>query len=157
MVIKQDKITQVSNIHVLFTDGACSGNPGPGGWGVVWILPDDTEQEFGGHKDYTTNNEMELTAVVEGLKRLQAFPGEVEIRTDSQYVQKGMTEWISNWERRGWKNADNKQVKNLELWKELLAIVRGRRDPVTWTWVRGHSGNHGNERADAIATRMINA
>lgn len=144
--------------HLIYTDGACSGNPGPGGWGVYWVRPDGQEVEFGGAKSLTTNNEMELTAVVEALGRLETEDGEIEIHTDSQYVQKGMNEWIEKWERNGWKNAERKPVANVVLWQKLLELSRARGDGARraqFFWVRGHAGHEGNERADQIARRSL--
>ena len=135
----------------LYTDGACRGNPGPGGWGVL-VRMGGKEQELSGADADTTNNRMELTAVIEGLIFLKGV-SRVRIYTDSQYVQKGMTEWIHDWKRRGWRTADKKPVKNDDLWKRLDALARGHR--VEWHWVRGHAGHPENERADALANRAI--
>jgi ribonuclease HI len=136
---------------VLYTDGACKGNPGPGGWGVL-LLADGSEQElFGGERD-TTNNRMELTAVIRGLDSL-ADGCEVAVHTDSQYVKNGIETWIHGWKRNGWKTADRKPVKNAELWRELdTAVARHR---VRWYWVKGHSGHVENTRADALANRGV--
>ena len=137
--------------HKLFTDGACRGNPGPGGWGIYWEKPDGKADKLGGGKEQTTNNEMELLAVVRALEWVEGIDEEIEIHTDSQYVQKGMTEWIQNWQRRGWKTADNKPVANRPLWEEILEKTRAHGKKVHWIWVRGHDGNYGNEQADLIA------
>ena len=135
----------------IWTDGACKGNPGPGGWGAL-LRTGDRERELYGGEARTTNNRMELTAVIEALCALKR-PCEVIVHTDSQYVKLGMTEWLKQWEGRGWKTADRKPVKNVELWQRLDQQVRRHR--VQWRWVRGHSGNPGNERADALANRGI--
>ncbi|WP_455212627.1 ribonuclease HI [Kaarinaea lacus] len=130
-----------------FTDGACRGNPGPGGWGVV-LRYNDKEKELYGGEEHTTNNRMELTAAIEALTALKK-PCEVIITTDSQYVKNGINQWIANWKKRGWKTADKKPVKNIDLWKQLDALVA--RHKVKWHWVKGHSGHAENERADALA------
>jgi ribonuclease HI len=134
-----------------FTDGACRGNPGPGGWGVV-LRYQDKEKELYGNQAHTTNNRMELTAAIEALSALK-HPCEVIITTDSQYVKNGINQWISNWKKRGWKTADKKPVKNIDLWQQLDELVS--RHQVKWQWVRGHSGHPENERADALANRGI--
>lgn len=135
----------------LFTDGACSGNPGPGGWGAL-LRYGAVEKEFSGGEAETTNNRMELMAVIRGLELLTQ-PCHVSIYTDSQYVMKGMTEWIRGWERKGWKTADNKPVKNAELWQRLQAAAQ--RHTLDWHWVKGHAGHPENERADALARAAI--
>lgn len=129
----------------VFTDGACAGNPGPGGWGVL-IVGKDGEVERCGGEDATTNNRMELTAAIEALR---ATSGPLRLYTDSQYVKNGITVWIGNWKRNGWKTADRKPVKNQDLWMALDAAIAGR--VVEWRWVRGHNGHPENERADALA------
>ncbi|MFZ5526232.1 MAG: ribonuclease HI [Pseudomonadota bacterium] len=136
---------------VVYTDGACKGNPGPGGWGV-WMVSGQHEKEMWGGEHGTTNNRMELTAVIQALTVLKK-PCEVVVYTDSEYVRKGITEWITGWKRRGWKTADNKPVKNAELWQELEAAAS--RHKVDWRWVKGHAGDPGNERADALANRGV--
>jgi ribonuclease HI len=137
----------------LYADGACRGNPGPGGWGVL-LRSSAGERELCGGEPDTTNNRMELMAVIQGLNALP--PGStVKVLTDSQYVQKGISEWIHGWKKRGWLTAERKPVKNAELWRALEAAAIGHR--VEWTWVRGHAGNEGNERADRLANRGIDA
>ena len=132
---------------IIYADGACKGNPGKGGWGVLMQYGGKTKELFGGEIE-TTNNRMELTAVVQALNALTK-PCTVDIYTDSQYVMKGMMEWMKNWKRNGWRTSDKKPVKNVDLWKALdaAAIVH----IVNWHWVKGHAGNPGNERADASA------
>ncbi len=137
----------------IFTDGACRGNPGPGGWGAVLRFGDAEKEIFGGDAA-TTNNKMELTAVIRALEALKQ-PSRVRLYTDSQYVQKGIQEWIHSWKRNGWKTADKKDVKNKELWVELDEL-RKRHD-IEWHWVKGHAGHPENERADALANRGIPA
>lgn len=135
----------------IWTDGACKGNPGPGGWGAL-LRQGRHEKELHGGVPGTTNNRMELTAVIEALKALKR-PCEVVVHTDSQYVQKGMREWLPNWKRRGWRTADKKPVRNADLWQELDALVALHE--VEWRWVRGHAGDPGNERADALANQGV--
>jgi ribonuclease HI len=132
---------------VIHTDGACSGNPGPGGWGAVLHYA-DTEKELRGGELATTNNRMELMAAIQALEALKK-PCKVELHTDSQYVMKGIMEWIHNWKRRGWTTADKKPVKNDDLWKRLDAARL--RHEVDWRWVKGHAGHEFNERADLLA------
>ncbi|HWZ47953.1 MAG TPA: ribonuclease HI [Herbaspirillum sp.] len=135
----------------IFTDGACKGNPGPGGWGAVLVAGEHEKELFGGELG-TTNNRMELLAVIEALKALSR-PCEVIVHTDSQYVQKGISEWIHGWKARGWKTAARAPVKNVDLWQQLDAAQA--RHKIEWRWVRGHSGHAGNERADALANRGV--
>jgi ribonuclease HI len=136
---------------VVYTDGACKGNPGPGGWGA-WLRSDAHEKElFGGERE-TTNNRMELTAVIEALASLKRTC-DVAIYTDSEYVKNGITTWIHNWKARGWKTAERKPVKNVDLWQRLDALTSLHH--VRWHWVRGHTGDEGNERADALANRGV--
>jgi ribonuclease HI len=136
----------------VYADGACKGNPGPGGWGVLMIAG-SRERELHGGEPATTNNRMELTAVIRALESLPQG-SRVRLYTDSQYVQKGMTEWLSSWKRRGWRTADKKPVKNEDLWQRLDELARNHR--VEWHWVRGHAGHPGNERADELANRGVN-
>jgi len=133
----------------VFTDGACSGNPGPGGWGAV-LRFGDKERELCGGADNTTNNRMELTAAIEGLRALNE-PCEVVLTTDSTYVKDGITRWLANWKKNGWKTAAKKAVKNQDLWQEL--DLQTSRHTVQWHWVKGHSGHPENERADALANQ----
>jgi ribonuclease HI len=136
---------------IIYTDGACRGNPGPGGWGVILNYKGKIKELYGGERE-TTNNRMELLAAIHGLEALKK-KCKVEINTDSKYVMQGITEWISNWKRRGWKTAGNKPVKNEDLWRRLDAAMLGH--DVKWKWVKGHSGNNGNDRADALANLGI--
>ncbi|MFA7623831.1 MAG: ribonuclease HI [Pusillimonas sp.] len=137
----------------IWTDGACKGNPGWGGWGAFLRHGRHEKSLFGGEPD-TTNNRMEIMAVIQALDALKR-PCQVVIHTDSQYVQKGMTEWLENWKRRGWRTADKKPVKNADLWQALDALVH--KHDVSWRWVRGHSGDPGNEKADALANQGVEA
>ena len=131
----------------IFTDGACRGNPGPGGWGVL-LRTGSKERELSGGEELTTNNRMELTAAIKGLEALKR-PCRVQLFTDSNYVRDGITKWIHGWRRNGWKTADRKPVKNAELWQELLDACSPHR--VEWHWVKGHSGHPENDRVDALA------
>ena len=135
----------------IFTDGACRGNPGPGGWGVL-LRCGDTERELYGGEAETTNNRMELTAAIRGLEALTR-PCLVDLTTDSQYVRKGITEWMAAWKRRGWKTASRKPVANRDLWERLDALTR--QHEIRWHWVRGHAGHAENERVDALANQGI--
>lgn len=139
----------VKTEFVIYTDGACSGNPGPGGWGVFMQFGEREKTLYGGEPD-TTNNRMELTAAIEALKAVKpSYSGSITLWTDSVYVLKGITEWIIGWKKRGWKNSAKKAVKNVDLWQELDAL--NSQYDVTWKWVKGHSGVEGNERADELA------
>ncbi len=142
---------QATERVVIYTDGACKGNPGPGGWGA-WLRWGAHEKELFGGDPATTNNRMELTAVIESLALLKRHTP-VAIYTDSEYVKNGITSWIHGWKKRGWKTADNKPVKNIELWQRLDTLVAAHE--VQWHWVRGHNGDPGNERADALANRGV--
>jgi ribonuclease HI len=140
----------VTEVEV-YADGACRGNPGPGGWGVV-LRSGLTEKELWGGEGHTTNNRMELTAAIRALEALRR-PCRVALYTDSQYVRNGITEWLRSWKQRGWRTADRKPVKNQDLWERLDELAT--QHEVEWHWVRGHSGHAGNERADALANRGI--
>ncbi len=141
------------NEVVIYTDGACKGNPGPGGWGA-WLKSGATEKDlFGGELD-TTNNRMELTAVIEGLAALKR-PCKVLLYLDSQYVRKGITEWIRGWKAKGWMTASKQPVKNVELWQRLDKLVAEGGHQIEWRWVKGHSGDPGNERADMLANKGV--
>ena len=135
----------------IFADGACRGNPGPGGWGAL-LRYGEQERELWGGEAHTTNNRMELTAVIRALEVLQR-PSRLHIVTDSQYVLHGITQWLAGWKRRGWRTADGKPVKNQELWERLDQLLAPHQ--AEWTWVRGHTGHPENERADALANRGI--
>ena len=139
------------NTVVIYTDGACSGNPGPGGWGSV-LLYNGHRREMSGGDAETTNNRMEMMAVIQALESLKR-PCSAMIYTDSVYVMKGITEWIEQWKKRGWKTAAKKPVKNVELWQRLEQAIHSHE--VKWTWVKGHSGVPENERADELATTAI--
>ena len=138
-------------IVTLYTDGACRGNPGPGGWGVL-LEYEGHRKELYGAEAHTTNNQMELMAAISGLEALTK-PCSVVLYTDSTYVMKGITEWLEGWKKRGWKTAGKKPVKNVELWKRLETATE--RHEINWKWVKGHSGDPGNEAADALANRGI--
>ncbi|KQU87802.1 ribonuclease H [Variovorax sp. Root318D1] len=141
------------NEVVIYTDGACKGNPGPGGWGA-WLKSGATEKElFGGELD-TTNNRMELTAVIEGLAALKR-PCKVILYLDSQYVRMGITEWIRGWKAKGWRTSTKQPVKNVELWQKLDKLVAEGSHVIEWRWVKGHSGDPGNERADMLANKGV--
>ena len=137
----------------IFTDGACKGNPGPGGWGALLIWGDHERELFGGERE-STNNRMELTAVIRALEALSRHCL-ASVYTDSQYVQKGITEWMPSWKRRGWKTADRKPVKNVDLWKQLDEVAA--KHEIEWHWVRGHDGHVENERADRLANRGVDS
>lgn len=135
----------------LYTDGACKGNPGPGGWGALLRYGEVEKALYGGEAD-TTNNRMELYAVIQGLKALKR-PSRVRVHTDSRYVQQGISEWLPNWVRRNWKTATGGAVKNQDLWRELAELAA--RHEVEWRWVKGHAGHPQNERADALANEGV--
>jgi ribonuclease HI len=137
----------------IYTDGACRGNPGPGGWGV-WLKRDDTEKELYGGELETTNNRMELMAAIQALETLNQ-PCSIKLYSDSKYVLQGITEWMVNWKKRGWKTAAKKPVNNEDLWRRLDAAMQ--KHEINWTWVKGHSGNPGNEKADQLANRGVDS
>jgi ribonuclease HI len=143
----------MSEIIDVYTDGACKGNPGPGGWGVLLRWNGHEKELFGG-EPHTTNNRMELRAVIEALAALKR-DSSVRLHTDSKYVHDGITTWIHNWKKRGWKTAGKKPVKNVDLWQQLDALVM--QYTVSWVWVKGHAGHEGNERADVLANRGVTA
>ena len=137
----------------IYTDGACRGNPGPGGW-AAFLSIDGQERDISGAETLTTNNRMELTAVIRALEALQR-PVLIRVFTDSEYVRKGITEWVKNWKVRGWKTSDKKPVKNQDLWEQLDALASSHQ--IEWHWVKGHAGVPGNERADRLANEAIDA
>ncbi len=144
------------NEVVIYTDGACKGNPGPGGWGVLLRSPDGTEKELFGGELETTNNRMEMTAVIQALEALRR-PCDVTLYLDSQYVLKGITEWLAGWKAKGWKTAAKQPVKNVDLWRQLDALVSQSGHTIDWRWVKGHAGDPGNERADALANAGVDS
>lgn len=146
---KERNLNQV----VIYTDGACKGNPGPGGWGVLLQAGPHTKELFGGELG-TTNNRMELQAVIEALRALKR-PCDVQLFLDSEYVRKGITEWIHGWKAKGWKTASKQPVKNVELWQELDALVATAGHRIEWRWVKGHAGDPGNEKADELANKGV--
>jgi ribonuclease HI len=141
------------NEVVIYTDGACKGNPGPGGWGA-WLKSGPTEKELFGGELATTNNRMELTAVIEGLAALKR-PCKVVLYLDSQYVRMGIMEWVRGWKLKGWRTASGQPVKNVELWQRLDKLVQEGGHQIEWRWVKGHSGDPGNERADMLANKGV--
>jgi len=138
---------------IIYTDGACRGNPGPGGWGVL-LRYGSHEKTLAGYEAHTTNNRMELMAAIQGLAALQQ-PCKIDLYTDSQYLQKGISEWLATWKRRGWKKSDKQPIKNQDLWERLDQEVI--RHHITWHWVKAHNGHPENERADALANLAIDA
>ncbi len=142
---------KTSELVIIYADGACKGNPGPGGWGA-WISMGGHSKELCGGEPVTTNNRMELTAVIRSLEALKRSC-QVKIYTDSVYVQKGMTEWIEAWKKRNWRTADKKPVKNEDLWQVLDLLAQQHQ--IEWLWVKGHAGDPGNERADALANQGV--
>ena len=146
-----DKVSETSAWIEIYADGACKGNPGPGGWGA-WLSYDGREKELFGGDPSTTNNRMELTAVIRALEALKR-PCKAKIYTDSIYVQKGITEWIHGWKLRNWRTSDKKPVKNDDLWRELDQLAQQHQ--IEWHWVKGHAGHAGNERADQLANRGV--
>ena len=151
--ILRKKEKSVLNEVVIYTDGACKGNPGPGGWGA-WLKSGATEKELFGGELNTTNNRMELTAVIEGLAALKR-PCKVILYLDSQYVRMGITEWIRGWKAKGWRTSTKQPVKNVELWQKLDKLVAEGGHVIEWRWVKGHSGDVGNERADMLANKGV--
>jgi ribonuclease HI len=143
----------MAGVVEIYTDGACSGNPGPGGWGALLSYGGRTKELYGGQAAETTNNRMELTAAIEALDHLTR-PSVVRLHTDSTYVRSGILSWMANWQRNGWMTKDRKPVKNADLWQRLAAAVA--RHEVEWLWVKGHAGDAGNERADALANQGMN-
>ena len=141
----------MSKVVTIYTDGACRGNPGPGGWGAALEYDDNERHLYGGELD-TTNNRMELTAVIKALEALK-FNCQIEIYTDSKYVLQGITEWLANWKKRNWLTANKKPVQNVDLWQELDALVAEH--DINWHWVKGHSGHPGNDLADQLANKGI--
>ncbi|GAB4087916.1 ribonuclease H family protein [Hydrogenophaga soli] len=141
------------NQVVIYTDGACKGNPGPGGWGVL-MRSGPHEKELCGGESATTNNRMELMAVIQALQALKR-PCQVKLHLDSEYVRKGITEWIHGWKAKGWVTAAKQPVKNADLWRELDALVSGGGHRIEWHWVKGHAGDPGNERADQLANKGV--
>ncbi len=139
---------------VIYTDGACKGNPGLGGWGVLLRAADGTEKELYGGDLETTNNRMEMMAVIQALSSLKR-PCRVTLHMDSQYVLKGITEWIAGWKAKGWKTASKQPVKNVDLWQQLDDLVQNAGHSIDWRWVKGHAGDPGNERADALANQGV--
>jgi len=138
--------------YKIYTDGACSGNPGPGGWGAVILDQDDKQKNISGSEKNTTNNRMELLAAIMSLKKIKTN-SEVVIFTDSTYVKNGITEWMKNWKKNGWKNSSKKPVKNKDLWEKLNKLCEA--NSVSWKWVKGHSTNEFNNLADELATKAI--
>jgi ribonuclease HI len=143
------------NRVVMYTDGACKGNPGPGGWGVL-LRSGAHEKELYGGEPVTTNNRMELMAVIQGLSALRR-PCQIQLYLDSEYVRKGITEWIHGWKAKGWRTASRQPVKNADLWQRLDELVHDGVHHIEWHWVKGHAGDPGNERADALANRGVPA
>jgi ribonuclease HI len=141
------------NPIIIYTDGACKGNPGPGGWGVL-LKSGATEKELFGGETLTTNNRMEMMAVIEAFKALKR-PCKVTLHLDSKYVLQGITEWLPGWKAKGWKTAAKQPVKNVDLWQELDALVHTAGHEIEWRWVKGHAGDPGNERADALANKGV--
>ncbi len=142
----------MNEIHI-YTDGACSGNPGPCGWGVVIHQKDSDTQELFGGENNTTNNRMEMTATLKAIHAILEIEGDVHLHTDSTYVKDGITSWVKNWQKNGWKTANNKPVKNKDLWQELISLCDKRN--VMWHWVKGHAGHPDNERADVLARNGV--
>jgi ribonuclease HI len=142
------------NKIIIYTDGACKGNPGPGGWGVILRSAGHVEKELFGGEALTTNNRMEMTAVIEALSALKR-PCDIALYIDSKYVLQGITEWLPGWKAKGWKTAAKQPVKNVDLWQKLDALVNTSGHTIEWCWVKGHAGDPGNERADALANMGV--
>ena len=142
------------NKIIIYTDGACKGNPGPGGWGVILRSAGHVEKELFGGEALTTNNRMEMTAVIEALSALKR-PCDIALYIDSKYVLQGITEWLAGWKAKGWKTAAKQPVKNVDLWQKLDALVNTSGHTIEWCWVKGHAGDPGNERADALANMGV--
>jgi ribonuclease HI len=142
------------NKIIIYTDGACKGNPGPGGWGAILRSTGHVEKELFGGERLTTNNRMEMTAVIEALSALKR-PCEISLYIDSKYVLQGITEWLPGWKAKGWKTAAKQPVKNVDLWQKLDALVNTGGHTIEWCWVKGHAGDPGNERADALANKGV--
>lgn len=142
------------NKIIIYTDGACKGNPGPGGWGVILRSAGHVEKELFGGELLTTNNRMEMTAVIEALSALKR-PCNIALYIDSKYVLQGITEWLPGWKAKGWKTAAKQPVKNVDLWQKLDALVNTGGHTIEWCWVKGHAGDPGNERADALANMGV--
>jgi ribonuclease HI len=142
------------NKIIIYTDGACKGNPGPGGWGAILRSTGQAEKELFGGELLTTNNRMEMTAVIEALSALKR-PCNIALYIDSKYVLQGITEWLPSWKAKGWKTAAKQPVKNVDLWKKLDALVNSGGHTIEWCWVKGHAGDPGNERADALANMGV--
>ncbi len=147
-------MNQNLSLVVIYTDGACKGNPGPGGWGFLLRAADGSVKELFGGELQTTNNRMEMMAVIQALSSLKR-PCQVTLHLDSQYVLKGMTEWLTGWKAKGWKTAAKQPVKNVDLWQQLDVLVQSGGHTIDWRWVRGHAGDPGNERADALANMGV--
>lgn len=153
MAADADGTATADTVVEIFTDGACRRNPGPGGWGVL-LRYGGREKELSGAEPETTNNRMEMTAAIEALAALRR-PSRVRLTTDSQYLKNGLTQWLPGWQRRGWRTADNKPVKNVDLWQRLDAVAAPH--TIEWCWVRGHTGHVENERADRLANAAIDS
>jgi ribonuclease HI len=153
-LINNQKLKKLMNKITIYTDGACKGNPGPGGWGVILRSAGQVEKELFGGEALTTNNRMEMTAVIEALSALKR-PCDIALYVDSKYVLQGITEWLPGWKAKGWKTAAKQPVKNVDLWQKLDALVNTGGHTIDWCWVKGHAGDPGNERADALANRGV--
>ena len=151
-MFQQDRDNMIDIVEI-YTDGACRGNPGPGGWGV-WLKRRGAKKELFGGEQETTNNRMELMAAIQALEALNK-PCAVKLYSDSKYVLQGITEWMVNWKKRGWKTAAKKPVKNEDLWRRLDVVMQNHQ--IDWTWVKGHSGNTGNDKADQLANQGIDS